>query len=344
MRGPRPASSRRTTRQVRASGVGVGCGSSAWRRRVPVDGGRRPRGRPRTSESARSPVGPAAESRRRRCVVGLVPAWTIGAPCRARPTRHASAQSRRAPAAGPPSAPDDASLPSPSSRAIATPADGVPSTTVGVPVTRGRQRSYESAACVTLVRPAERCHSTCTECLHDPVLRVVRRPRARPALARPGRVPVVGDGLGVHAPADAGGPGAAGPRGVAGALADAGRPGRRADRRGGAGLGPARLPAPGAAAARRRDRDRRAARRRGAVVVRRPARAARRRRLHRRRGRVVRLRPAPRRARHQRPPGARPRRPAASSSRRGRHQGRARPGARACCPTTSRRARPGRSR
>ena len=41
------------------------------------------------------------------------------------------------------------------------------------------------------------------------------------------------------------------------ALADPGRPGRRADRRGGARLGPARLPAPGAAAARRGDRDRR---------------------------------------------------------------------------------------
>ena len=61
-----------------------------------------------------------------------------------------------------------------------------------------------------------------------------------------------------------------------------GRPGRRADRRGGPRLGPARLPAPRAAAARGRRRDRRAARRRGAGVVRRPARAARRRRLHRR--------------------------------------------------------------
>ena len=47
--------------------------------------------------------------------------------------------------------------------------------------------------------------------------------------------------------------------------------GRRAERRGGAGLGTARLPAPGAAPARGRHRDRRAARRRGAGVVRRPA-------------------------------------------------------------------------
>ena len=65
------------------------------------------------------------------------------------------------------------------------------------------------------------------------------------------------------------------------ALADPGRPGRGAGRRGGAGVGPARLPAPGPAAARRGHRDRRAARRRGAGVVRRPARPARRRRLHR---------------------------------------------------------------
>ena len=48
-----------------------------------------------------------------------------------------------------------------------------------------------------------------------------------------------------------------------------GRPGGRAERRGGPGLGPARLPAPGAAAARRGRRDRRAARRRGAGRLRR---------------------------------------------------------------------------
>ena len=50
--------------------------------------------------------------------------------------------------------------------------------------------------------------------------------------------------------------------------------------------------------------DRGAARRRGAAVVRRPDRAAGRRRLHRQRDRVVRLRRQPRRAGHQRAPGA----------------------------------------
>ena len=87
--------------------------------------------------------------------------------------------------------------------------------------------------------------------LHDPVLEWYDdHARDLPWRGRR-RHGVVGDGLGVHAPADAGGPGAPGPRGLAGALADAGRAGRRADRRGGAGVGPARLPAPGAAAARR---------------------------------------------------------------------------------------------
>ena len=76
---------------------------------------------------------------------------------------------------------------------------------------------------------------------------------------------MVGAGLRVHAAADAGRAGAAGPRAVAGALADARRPWpREPRRRGGADVGPARLPAPGAAAARRRHRHRRAARRRGA--------------------------------------------------------------------------------
>ena len=59
------------------------------------------------------------------------------------------------------------------------------------------------------------------------------------------------------------------------ALADPGRPCRRAGRRGGPGLGPARLPATGAAPARRRSGDRGTARRPGARVVRRPAGAAR---------------------------------------------------------------------
>ena len=73
-----------------------------------------------------------------------------------------------------------------------------------------------------------------------------------------------------HAPADAGRPGAAGLRGVAGPLADAGRAGRRPAGRGDPDVGPARLPAPGAAAARVRGGARRAARRRGA---RRPGRS-----------------------------------------------------------------------
>ena len=59
-----------------------------------------------------------------------------------------------------------------------------------------------------------------------------------------------------------------------------GRPGRRAVGRGDPRVGPARLPAPGDPAARRRHRDHRAARRRGAGHLRRPARPARRRRLH----------------------------------------------------------------
>ena len=41
---------------------------------------------------------------------------------------------------------------------------------------------------------------------------LVRRERPRPAVAPAGHQPVGGDGLGVHAPADPGGPGAAGPR------------------------------------------------------------------------------------------------------------------------------------
>ena len=82
--------------------------------------------------------------------------------------------------------------------------------------------------------------------LHEPVLAVVRRARPRAAVARPGRLRVVGDGLGVHAPADAGGPGAAGARAVAGALADA-RPTWPPSR-------PARRCAPGAGSATRAGR------------------------------------------------------------------------------------------
>ena len=59
-----------------------------------------------------------------------------------------------------------------------------------------------------------------------------------------------GPGQRGDAAADAGRPGAAGVRGVAAPLADPGRAGRRARRRGGAGMGAAGLPAPGAAPAR----------------------------------------------------------------------------------------------
>ena len=90
---------------------------------------------------------------------------------------------------------------------------------------------------------------------------VVRRSRARPALAPPDAHGVGRDGLGVHAAADPGRAGAAGLRDVAGALADPGCAGCRAGRRGGSRLGTAGLPATGAAAARGGDGDGRAARR-----------------------------------------------------------------------------------
>ena len=76
--------------------------------------------------------------------------------------------------------------------------------------------------------------------------------------------------------------------------------------RGDPDVGPARLPAPGAAAARVRGGDRGAARRRGAGRAGRAAGAARRRRVHGPgRGRV-RVRPAAPGRRHQRPPGRGP--------------------------------------
>ena len=76
---------------------------------------------------------------------------------------------------------------------------------------------------------------------HRPAARVVRRARPRAALARPDGEPVVGAGLGVHAPADAGRAGPAGPRGVAASLADPRRPGGRepAARRSAPGAGSA---------------------------------------------------------------------------------------------------------
>ena len=146
--------------------------------------------------------------------------------------------------------------------------------------------------------------------------RLVRRPRARPALARADASAVVGDGQRVHAAADPGGPGAAGPRRLARALADPGRAGRprptgEAVRMWGRLGYPRRALRLHAAA----DGHRRAPRRRGAGVVRRPARAARGRRLHRRGDRQLRLRSAARRARHQRAPGAGARGLRASSSR-----------------------------
>ena len=74
----------------------------------------------------------------------------------------------------------------------------------------------------------------------DAAAGLVRRPRARPALARRAGDAVVGDGLGVHAPADAGRPRRAGPPQLDGGLADARGPRRGAQRRGRPGVGPAR--------------------------------------------------------------------------------------------------------
>ncbi len=104
---------------------------------------------------------------------------------------------------------------------------------------------------------------------------LVRRPRPRPALASSGHLGVGGDGQRVHAAAD---PGRAGPRTVgrlAGSLADSGGAGGRARRRGGAGLGPARLPAPRAAAAPGCRGDHRAVRRAGAAATWSPSAACR---------------------------------------------------------------------
>ena len=80
--------------------------------------------------------------------------------------------------------------------------------------------------------------------------RVVRR-RARATCrgGRPDRTPVGRAGQRGDAAADAGRPGRAGLAGVDGALADAGRPRRRPDRRRAARVGPPGLPAPGAAPA-----------------------------------------------------------------------------------------------
>ena len=86
-------------------------------------------------------------------------------------------------------------------------------------------------------------------------------------------------------------------------------------RRGGARLGPAGLPAPGAVAAPGRRRDRRAPRRRGPRRPRRPPRAAGRRPVHGTGDRGVRVRPAASGGRHQHPPRDRARRPRPGPSR-----------------------------
>ena len=106
-------------------------------------------------------------------------------------------------------------------------------------------------------------------------------------------------------------------------------PGRRRP-----GLGPARLPAPGPAPARRRGRDRAATTTAGCpTTVRRAAGPAGRRRLHRRRGGQLRLRPAARRPRHQRAPGAGPGRERARPAGARPDARRAPTGRRGCCRT-----------
>jgi hypothetical protein len=115
-------------------------------------------------------------------------------------------------------------------------------------------------------------------------------------------------GVGVHAAADAGVAGAPGLRGLARALAHARCAGSRAERRGGARVGTAGLPAPRAAPACVRRGDHRGARRRGPGHPGPTARAPGRRGLHRRCGGLLRLRAGARGAGHERPPGAGPRR------------------------------------
>ena len=136
--------------------------------------------------------------------------------------------------------------------------------------------------------------------------RLVRRARARPAVAAAGASAVVGDGLGVHAPADAGRRGCCRctSSGWSGGRPRPPWPPSRRARRCGPGAGsatragrcgctprPWRSSSGTAARCRRRYDD----------LLALPGR----RRLHRGRDRGVRLRPAARRARHQRAPGAR---------------------------------------
>ena len=93
---------------------------------------------------------------------------------------------------------------------------------------------------------------------------LVRRPRARPAVAPSGDHGLGRPGQRGHAAADPRGAGAAGLRRLAGPMARAGRAGRRRPRRGGADVGAARLPPAGAAAARGGDGLRPRVRRTGA--------------------------------------------------------------------------------
>ena len=85
-----------------------------------------------------------------------------------------------------------------------------------------------------------------------PVLRWYARTPATCRGVQPGAVALGGPGQRGHAAADAGGPGAARARGLAGALADARRAGRGHPGRRGPAVGPAGLPAPGGPAARER--------------------------------------------------------------------------------------------
>ena len=148
--------------------------------------------------------------------------------------------------------------------------------------------------------------------------RLVRRVRPRPAVATSGHLAVGGAGQRGDAAADPGGPGAAGLPQLAGALAGPGGAGRRLPRRGGADVGQARLPAPGAAAARLRVGDRGPARRPGTGGARRAAGAARGRRVHRAGGAGLRVRHPGRGGGHQCAPGAGPgdRRPGPARHRR----------------------------
>ncbi len=168
---------------------------------------------------------------------------------------------------------------------------------------------------------------------HRAARRVVPRRRAPASLARARGLPLGRLGQRGDAPADPRATG--GPRlvGLAGALARAGRPGRRRAWRGRPRLGAAGLPAAGPAPARRRVRLRGVVRGARAGHVRRAAGAAGRRRLHGGGRARLRVRAAGRRLGHQRAAGARTaaRRPRVRARRRPDPR-RARPRARRCCP------------